>query len=99
MSTYPANRRPQSVEGFSKAMRTSRGSKSGRLQGLLQPRFRQGRRLAGLILASLIFMTPLILLPYARAGHTESWRVLGLRGETVLNLVVTGREAERIIYA
>ena len=80
-------------------MKASRGAKSGRLQGLLQPRFRQGRRLAGLILASLIFMTPLILLPYARAGHTESWRVLGLRGETVLNLVVTGREAERIIYA
>ncbi len=52
-----------------------------------------------MILASLIFMAPLILLPYARAGHTDSWRALGLRGETVLNLVVTGRETERIIYA
>ena len=77
----------------------SRGAKFGLLQRLAQPRFKRGRRLAGLVLASLIFMAPLALLPYARAAHADSWRVLGLRGETVLNLVVTSREAERIIYA
>ncbi len=92
-------RRPQSVEGINRVMEASRGGIFGLLQGLAQPRFRRGRRLAGLVLASLIFMAPLALLPFARAGHADSWRALGLRGETVLNLVVTSREAQRIIYA
>jgi hypothetical protein len=52
-----------------------------------------------LILASLIFMAPLALLPYARAERTEVWQPLGLRGETIRDLVVTSTEAERIIYA
>lgn len=64
-----------------------------------RPQFRRGRKLAGLILASLIFMAPLSLLPYARAGQAEMWQALGLRGETVLDLAVTSTEAERILYA
>ncbi len=64
-----------------------------------RPRLERGRTLAGLVLSSLIFLAPLLLLPYARADRTEVWRPLGLRGETVRELVVTSTEAERIIYA
>ena len=85
--------RPRSVEGESSVTEASWEARSAR------PQFRRWRRLTGLILASLIFMAPLALLPYARAGHTETWQTLGLRGETILDLAVTSTEAERILYA
>jgi photosystem II stability/assembly factor-like uncharacterized protein len=80
-------------------MEAGRDAPSELPRRLAQPRFERWRRLAGLVLASLIFLAPLALLPYARASHADAWRALGLRGETVLNLVVTSREAERILYA
>lgn len=60
---------------------------------------RQGRRLIGLLAASLVFMAPLLLLPHARAGNADNWRPLGLRGETVLALTAASSEGERILYA
>jgi|GEM_PF-754054 len=57
------------------------------------------RRLTGLFIASLVFMTPLLLLPYVRAERADAWRPLGLRGETVVALAVTTNESERIVYA
>ncbi len=60
---------------------------------------KRSHRLVGLVVASLVFMAPLLLLPYARAGRADGWQPLGLRGETVLALTVTSSEGERIIYA
>ena len=85
--------RNRSVEGNSSVTEASSSTTSAWL------RFKRGRRLAGLLLVSLIFMAPLSLLPYARADRTEVWEPLGLQGETVRELVVTSTEAERIIYA
>jgi photosystem II stability/assembly factor-like uncharacterized protein len=60
---------------------------------------KRSHRLIGLFAASLVFLAPLLLLPYARAGRTDDWQPLGLRGETVLALTVTSSEGERVIYA
>ena len=51
------------------------------------------------LLASLIFLAPLLLLPLAGAARNEAWTPLGLRGETVLALAVAGSSAERVVYA
>jgi hypothetical protein len=53
----------------------------------------------GLLAASLLFMSPLLLLPYSTAAPAGTWRPIGLRAETVLALAVASNEGERIIYA
>lgn len=52
-----------------------------------------------LIAATLLFMTPLLLLPLARAAQPEAWQPLGLRGQTVLALALTSHNGQRVIYA
>ncbi len=49
--------------------------------------------------ATLLFMTPLLLLPLARASQPEAWQSLGLRGQTVLALTLASRSGQQIIYA
>lgn len=49
-------------------------------------------------LTSLIFLLPLLLLPFARSAQEEGWRSLGLRGQTVLALVAASG-SEGLIYA
>ena len=77
----------------------SRGGTSAVTQASTGGRPSQRSRLAGLFLASLLFMAPLVLLPYARADRADAWQPLGLRGETVLALTVSNSEGQRIVYA
>ena len=57
------------------------------------------RRAVGLAIASLCFLAPLLLLPYARAAQPQAWQLLGLRGETVLALHVANYDNQRLVYA
>jgi photosystem II stability/assembly factor-like uncharacterized protein len=57
-----------------------------------------------LVIASLIFLTPLLLaripaIGLDMAAQGETWQPCGLQGETVLALEVTGSGAERAVYA
>ncbi len=77
--------------------RSTEGAAPAALPLAAQPSRRA--KLAGIVFATLLFMSPLLMLPHARAAQAEAWRPLGLRGETILALAVTSNEGERIVYA
>ena len=52
-----------------------------------------------LAVASMLFLAPLGLLPYAVSARPGVWQPLGLRGETVRALSVNVSEGEPLIYA
>lgn len=52
-----------------------------------------------LALVTVLFMAPLVLLPFARAAQADAWYPVGLRGEMVRAMVVTSRGGQRVIYA
>ena len=54
---------------------------------------------AGLLLASALFLFPLLFLPLAGATDAGVWQPVGLRGETMLSLAVAGQGDETILYA
>jgi hypothetical protein len=60
----------------------------------------------GLIAASIVFLVPLLLLPYTQAAGplsaqaaSGSWQPVGLRGERILTLSVTSSSGEGLLYA
>lgn len=57
------------------------------------------RAVRSFLMASLLFLAPLLLLPLAFAAQGEAWQPLGLRDQTVLALAVTGGGGQRVIYA
>ena len=70
--------------------------------GSVTDRPQQGRPGMGaiwLLAATVLFLAPLLLLPYATAAHLAGWSLVGLRGETVLALHIASGSGERIIYA
>lgn len=59
-----------------------------------------GRRLLRqLVAASLLFLAPLALLPWAQAAQPQAWALLGLGGEAVSALSVGVGDGQRLIYA
>ncbi len=52
-----------------------------------------------MLVASAVFLAPLLLLPYAHAARADAWLPVGLRGETVRALAVGSSDSRPIIYA
>lgn len=66
------------------------------------PSFRRTHRLNQwfrLFFASLLFLSPLLLLPLLGAADASAWQPVGLRGETVLSLAATSGPDGSILYA
>lgn len=53
----------------------------------------------GLFFASVLFLSPLLILPLFRAADASGWQPAGLRGETVLSLAAASGSDGTILYA
>lgn len=62
-------------------------------------RTRRFNRWYGLLLASVLFLSPLLIVPLLGATDASAWQPVGLRGETVLNLAAAAGRDGTILYA
>jgi len=56
-------------------------------------------RWVGLFFASVLFLSPLLILPLLGAADSSAWQPVGLRGETVLRLSAAAGRDGTILYA